>query len=205
MAWMICLSSMTTSTAILLFHSSPIVGRASRGPYNGAKLQRGGISITTADTQTSGAPPAGLLAADGISRDFSGVRVLHGIDVTFREGEVHAIIGENGAGKSTLMKILAGYLEPSEGQVLLQGRPVSFASSGDAEDNGVILIHQETSLAPHLSAAANIFLGREYRRGPFLDERRMTAHARELLAQLDTRIDPLARVADLSVSDRQMV
>jgi len=131
--------------------------------------------------------------------------VLHDVDVEFHAGEVHAIIGENGAGKSTLMKILSGYLEPTEGRVLLEGSAVTFASGAEAEDRGVILIHQETNLAPHLTVAANIFLGREYRRGPFLDDRRMTAHARELLAELDTGIDPLARVGDLSVSDRQMV
>lgn len=155
--------------------------------------------------ENSTVPADVLLEAGGISRDFSGVRVLHDVDVSFRAGEVHAIIGENGAGKSTLMKILSGYLEPTEGRVLLGGQAVSFASGAEAEENGIILIHQETNLAPHLSVAANIFLGREYRRGPFLDDRRMTAHARDLLRQLDTGIDPLARVADLSVSDRQMV
>src|SRR5690625_2302340 len=136
--------------------------------------------------ENSPAPADVLLEAGGISRDFSGVRVLHSVDVSFRAGEVHAIIGENGAGKSTLMKILSGYLEPTEGRVLLGGRAVSFASGAEAEENGIILIHQETNLAPHLSVAANIFLGREYRRGPFLDDRRMTAHARDLLRQLDT-------------------
>lgn len=145
------------------------------------------------------------LAASGIARDFAGVRVLHDINIGFRRGEVHAIIGENGAGKSTLMKILSGYLEPTEGTVKLDGKPVTFRNSGEAEAHGVILIHQETNLAGDLSAAANIFLGRELRRGPFLDERAMQERAASLLQELDTRIDPAARVADLSVSDQQMV
>ena len=145
------------------------------------------------------------LTASGISRDFAGVRVLHDVSIDFRPGEVHAIIGENGAGKSTLMKILSGYLEPSAGTVKLDGRPVAFRSGGDAEDRGIILIHQETNLAGDLTAAANIFLGRELRRGPFLDERAMNARAGELLRELDTRIDPTSRVAGLPVSDQQMI
>lgn len=145
------------------------------------------------------------LAAHEVSRDFAGVRVLHDVSIDFRLGEVHAIIGENGAGKSTLMKILSGYLEPSAGTALVDGQPVSFRNGADAEERGVILIHQETNLAEDLSVAANIYLGRELRRGPFLDDRAMQARAGELLRELDTRIDPQARVAGLSVSDKQMV
>ena len=145
------------------------------------------------------------LRASGIARDFAGIRVLDDVSLEFRAGEVHAIIGENGAGKSTLMKILAGYLAPTEGQVILDSGPVSFRSGAEAEEQGIILIHQEMNLAEHLSVSANIFLGRELRRGPFLDERTMAARSRSLLADLESGIDPAALVSSLSVSDRQMV
>ena len=108
------------------------------------------------------------LAGRKVSKDFA-VRVLDGVDIALRAGEVHALIGENGAGKSTLMKILAGYQPPSEGEVLIDGTPVHFAGSGEAEARGIVLIHQELNLADDLSVAANIFLGRELKRGPFLD------------------------------------
>lgn len=145
------------------------------------------------------------LAAAGISRDFAGVRVLNDINLDFQPGEVHAIIGENGAGKSTLMKILSGYLSPTEGQVEIDGKPVTLRSGAEAEEHGIILIHQEMNLAEHLSVAANIFLGRELHRGPFVDDRTMAARSRELLEQLESDIDPRTAVADLAVSDRQMV
>src|SRR5690554_3115202 len=145
------------------------------------------------------------LRASGIARDFAGVRVLHDVSIEFRAGEVHAIIGENGAGKSTLMKILSGYLAPSEGSVLVDGQPAHFSGSGTAEELGVILIHQETNLADDLTVSDNIFLGRELRSGPFLDDRGMRARSAGLLAELETRVNPAARVKNLSVSDKQMV
>ncbi len=145
------------------------------------------------------------LEARGISRDFDGVRVLHDVSIDFLSGEVHAIIGENGAGKSTLMKILSGYLAPTAGEVLVDGKPVRFADSAAAEDLGVILIHQEMNLADDLSVSANIFLGRELRRGPLLDDREMERRASELLAELRTQVSPRARVGSLTVSERQMV
>ncbi len=146
-----------------------------------------------------------LMAARDISRDFGGIRVLHDVTVDFRAGQVHAIIGENGAGKSTLMKILAGYLEPTAGTVELQGRPVSLRDSGEAEQHGVILIHQEMNLVDDLSVAANIFLGRELHRGPFLDDRAMRHRAAELLRELETDVSPDTQVRHLSVSEKQMV
>jgi ribose transport system ATP-binding protein len=146
-----------------------------------------------------------VLAVGGVSKRFGPVTVLEGIDFDIRSGEVHALIGENGAGKSTLMKILSGYEAPSAGSITLDGAPVSFASNLAAEKSGVILVHQEFNLADQLDVAANIFLGREIRRGPFLDTRRMEAEAREALAELDSTINPRARVRDLPVSDKQRV
>ncbi|MFJ1294407.1 ATP-binding cassette domain-containing protein, partial [Paracoccus yeei] len=128
-----------------------------------------------------------VLALQGVSKSFGPIAVLHGVDLALEPGEVHALIGENGAGKSTIMKILGGFLSPTEGQVMLDGRPVQFAAGPEAEAAGIVVIHQEFNLAPDLSVAANIFLGREP--GGFrLDHAAMRAGAQALLDRLHSPI-----------------
>ncbi len=146
-----------------------------------------------------------VLSARGIAKAFGPVRVLHGINLDLRPGSVHAVVGENGAGKSTLMRILAGQMTPSAGTLYVNGQPVSFAGVRQAEARGIVLIHQEFNLAPHLSVAANIFLGREPRRGLFLDEPAMQARSRAVLDELGCALDPAAPVRSLTVAQRQMV
>ena len=103
---------------------------------------------------------ARLLELRGISKWFSGVRVLEGVDFEVRAGEVHALVGENGAGKSTLMNIVSGIVAADAGQMLWEGQPVRLRSPREAQDLGITFVHQELALAPQLSAAENIFLGR---------------------------------------------
>lgn len=145
-----------------------------------------------------------VLALRDVSKSFGPVKVLHNVDLALEPGEVHALIGENGAGKSTIMKILGGFLDPTSGQILLDGQPIRFASGPEAEARGIVVIHQEFNLAPDLSVAANVFLGRETGRWR-LDHAAMRKATAALLERLDTRIDPEARIRDLSVPDRQMV
>src|SRR5437763_2863226 len=92
-----------------------------------------------------------------IVKEFGPVRVLHGVSFALAPGKVVGLLGENGAGKSTLMKILAGYLEPTTGEVLVDGQPCRFRSSRAAEARGIVLIHQEFNLAEDLTIAQNIF------------------------------------------------
>ena len=146
-----------------------------------------------------------LLSARKLCRSFGDNQVLFDVDLDLQAGEVHALLGENGAGKSTLVKILAGYLRPTSGEVLVEGSQRHYRSSGEAEADGVVMIHQELALAEQLSVEENIFLGREMRRGLFLDRRAMRERSREALAELETHVDPRARVKDLSTSDQQMV
>ena len=146
-----------------------------------------------------------VLSTRGLSKDFGPVRVLFDVDFDLEQGEVHAVIGENGAGKSTLMKILGGYLPPSEGSITLFGEKVKFNNSTEAEALGVVLIHQEFNLADDLTVEENIFLGRELHSGPFTDAKAMIRQSRELLDDLKTPVDPRRRVRDLSVSQKQMV
>ncbi|HEX7002799.1 MAG TPA: sugar ABC transporter ATP-binding protein [Trueperaceae bacterium] len=140
-----------------------------------------------------------------LSKSFGPVEVVHAVDIEVKTGEVHAILGENGAGKSTLMKMLAGYLAPSSGEILVAGERVYFTGSGDAEERGIVLIHQEFNLAEDLSAEENIFLGRELRRGPFLDRAAMRRRADELLQSLNSPLDTTVPVRRLAVSQKQMV
>ena len=146
-----------------------------------------------------------VLEACGVSRSFGPIEVLHGVDFALVPGEVHALIGENGAGKSTTMKILGGYLAPSRGELRLDGAPVRFADQREAEAAGILMIHQEFNLALQMTVEENLFLGREKKRGPFLDTRAMRAEARALLERLNCHVDPRTRVQDLSVPNRQMV
>src|SRR5437588_12664570 len=104
-----------------------------------------------------------LISIRNVSKRFPGVVALDSVTFDVLPGELHAIVGENGAGKSTLMKILSGVIADFEGEVLLRGIPVCFAGTRAAEKHGVSIIHQELNLVQNLSAAANIFLGREKR------------------------------------------
>ncbi|MBC9248475.1 sugar ABC transporter ATP-binding protein [Paracoccus sp. 11-3] len=144
------------------------------------------------------------LALQNVSKSFGPILVLHHVDLALEPGQVHALIGENGAGKSTIMKILGGFLDPTEGQIALDGQPVTFASGPQAEAQGIVVIHQEFNLAPDLTVAANVFLGREL--GGFrLNHALMREQTAALLARLETTISPDTLIRDLSVPDRQMV
>jgi ribose transport system ATP-binding protein len=156
---------------------------------------------------TSGGGPAPvLLAAEGISKDFSGVRVLCAVDLELRRSEIHALMGENGAGKSTLVKILSGVHVEYEGAIRIDGEAVRFAGVRDSELAGIAMIHQELNLVPELSVAENIFLGREPLRGGLVvDRRRMTRAAHALLARLGIDLEAETRVGRLRVGEQQLV
>jgi ribose transport system ATP-binding protein len=151
------------------------------------------------------AAEAPLLDARGLSKTFGIVEVLKDVDLSVRAGEVHAIIGENGAGKSTLMKILAGNHQPTRGEIRMDGQPVVFASPVDAEARGIVLVHQEILLAPDLSVAQNIYLGRELGRGLTVNDRAMNEGAAKAIADLGADIDPKTVVSRLSIAQRQLV
>ncbi|AMM85824.1 sugar ABC transporter ATP-binding protein [Martelella sp. AD-3] len=146
-----------------------------------------------------------LLKTAGLTKSFGPIEVLHGIDLAVRAGEVHAVIGENGAGKSTLMRLLAGNLKPSGGDIRIDGQSVSFANPTEAEAMGIVLVHQEILLAPDLTVAQNIFLGREVCRGLAVNDRVMNAEARKAVGELGADIDPETPVARLSIAKRQLV
>jgi len=149
---------------------------------------------------------APLIDIRGVAKRFGGVIALSDVSFDVRPGEFHAICGENGAGKSTLMKILSGVYTSYEGEIRLRGEPVSFQGTKDAESAGISIIHQELNLVEQLSAAANIFLGREIRgRFGLLDDRAMEKAAGALFQQLECRIDPRARISDLRIGDQQLV
>lgn len=145
-----------------------------------------------------------------LRKSFGPVEVLHGIDLTIRSGEVHAILGENGAGKSTLVKILSGFEQASAGALQLADasgamNAIQHWNNEAAEAAGVVLIHQEFNLAEQLTVVENIFLGNEIKGRLFLDKRAMRKKAQEYLDVLRSDIDPDSAVERLAVSAKQMV
>src|SRR5471030_1797185 len=148
-----------------------------------------------------------LVSIRGLCKSFAGVQALDQVGFELRAGEVHALMGENGAGKSTLMKVLAGIHKRDAGEIDIDGRPVDIGSPRGAQALGIGIVHQELSLMRHLSAAHNIFIGREPRRGLglLLDEERLNADARKLFERLNLSLDPRTPVADLTVARQQMV
>ena len=132
-----------------------------------------------------------VLEMRGIRKEFPGGVVANDdVDFDLRRGEVHALLGENGAGKSTLMTILYGLYKHDAGEILLHGKPVSFASASDAIQAGIGMVHQHFMLIPVMTVAENIVLGMEPRDGILLDERGAEARVRELSEQFGLAVDP---------------
>jgi len=147
-----------------------------------------------------------VLAAEGVTKSFGGIKALDGACLKVYAGQVNAVVGENGAGKSTLMKILAGIYQDYEGRVFLNGREAAFAHPRQAQEAGVAIIHQELNLIPHLSIAENVFLGREFLNAlGLIDFRKMHDETRTLLDRLDLHVDPRRSVRELRVGQQQVV
>lgn len=143
---------------------------------------------------------------DSVSKRFGGVAALSDVSFGIAAGEIHAVVGENGAGKSTIMKMLAGVHRPDSGTIVLGGKPVSITDPLHARRLGVSIVFQELNLFPHLSVAGNVFANREATVGAgLLDERGMVAATREVLARMEVDLDPRAKVAKLSVAEKQLV
>ncbi len=152
----------------------------------------------------TGGPPR--LRMEGVQKRFGATVALAGVDVEVRAGEVHALIGENGAGKSTLMKVLSGALLPEAGHMALDGEPYEPRTPADGRAAGVAMIYQELSLAPHLSVAENIMLGREPVRGLLVRRAEMRARAAGAMQRVGRPdIDLDAPVGRLSAAEQQLV
>jgi len=148
-----------------------------------------------------------LLEMRGISKFYPGVIALNDVRFDLLPGEVHALCGENGAGKSTLMKILAGAESKDRGEILIKGQPVEIRSPQDAMERGVNIIYQEFNLVPHLSAAENIYLGREPGAAipGFINFKKLYGDAQSVMDSLGVAVDVRSEVSRLSVAQQQMV
>lgn len=146
-----------------------------------------------------------LLDMKQIIKSFNGVEVLHGIDFSLRAGTVHALMGENGAGKSTLMKVLAGVHKCDDGEIWLKGKKTEIQSPRHAQELGIAMIHQELSPVPEMTVAENIFLGREPRKGLFVDYKKMYTDTEKLLGEMKVRVSPRAKIGRLKVADQQLI
>ena len=148
----------------------------------------------------------GSVELTNISKRFGATRALDQVNIEFRAGEVHALIGENGAGKSTLMNILAGHLRPDSGSITIDDKPFSPSSPTDSRHCGIALIHQELSLCSHLTVAENIMLGMEPSRLGWIDHQTMRERTLEVLRTFPhPEIQPESRVSTLSIAARQVV
>jgi ribose transport system ATP-binding protein len=147
-----------------------------------------------------------ILEIRNVSKHFSGIYALKNVGLQVFPGQVTAVIGENGAGKSTLMKIISGVHQDFEGNVLLNGKAVTFKNPKEAAENGVVIIHQELNLIPNLSVTENLFLGQELtNRFGLLDYQQMHKKAKQLLDRLQMDIDPRTPVIQLRVGQQQLV
>ncbi|MBT2438630.1 sugar ABC transporter ATP-binding protein [Streptomyces sp. ISL-36] len=148
-----------------------------------------------------------VLEMRSITKTFPGVTALSEVNLTVGPGEIHALCGENGAGKSTLMKVLSG-VHPHgsyEGEIRFEGEPVAFKDIRASERRGIVIIHQELALVPHLSIAENIFLGNERARRGVVDWNDTLRSAKRLLERVGLRENPHTPVADLGVGRQQLV
>lgn len=146
-----------------------------------------------------------VLAARNVAKSYGNVHALKGVNFDIHRGQVTTLFGENGAGKSTLMKVLSGVIQPTSGEIILDGQPVSFGNAVEARDRGISIIHQELSLAPNMTVRDNIFMGREIRTATGVDFAEEERQARKLMEDLEEDIDPLTPVEELRLGQQQIV
>src|SRR5213083_394745 len=158
-------------------------------------------------TAATGGKP--VLELTGIGKEFGAIRALHDVAMQISPGEVVGLMGDNGAGKSTLVKVIAGNFRPSHGEIRFEGETVHFHRPVDARTVGIEVVYQDLALADNLTAAANVFLGRELKRrfGPFslLDHKAMAVRALELFGELRSETRPHHLVKQMSGGQRQAV
>ena len=126
-----------------------------------------------------------ILTMKEIDKSFPGVHALDHVNFEVRRGEVHALMGENGAGKSTLMKVLTGIYKKDSGTIIYEGKETEFSSTREAQDAGVVIVHQELNMVGDLTVAQNIFIGREPKKGLRIDDKKMIEDSKALFEELN--------------------
>lgn len=145
-----------------------------------------------------------ILELKNIDKSFPGVHALNNVSFDVQSGEVHALMGENGAGKSTLMKVLTGIYTKDSGSIIYEGKEVEFHNAREAQDAGVVIVHQELNMMGHLTVAQNIFIGREPMKGLKIDDKKMIEDSKKLFERLNIDIDPTETMSKLTVGKQQM-
>ena len=146
-----------------------------------------------------------VLSMRHINKTFPGVKALSDAQLTLREGEIHALMGENGAGKSTLIKVLTGVEEFETGEIIMDGKSIINTSPQEAGNNGISTVYQEVNLCPNLTVAENIFIGREPMKMGRIDWKTMNTQAQKILDNLELEIDATQELENYSVAIQQMV
>ncbi|MBV9532191.1 MAG: sugar ABC transporter ATP-binding protein [Bradyrhizobium sp.] len=150
-----------------------------------------------------------VLELQGISKHFGAIQALTDVDMSLEAGEALGLMGDNGAGKSTLVKIIAGNFPPTVGEIRIEGRPVSFSKPVEAREKGIEIVYQDLALCDNLTAAANVFLGREIKSGigkiRWLNHAAMVKRAAVLFAELKSETRPRHLVRQMSGGQRQAV
>jgi len=155
---------------------------------------------------SANAPSAPILAMRRVSKSFGATNALKDVTLDIYPREIHSLMGENGAGKSTLMKILSGAYRPDAGaEITINGKPVTIDGPASAKQLGIAVIYQELILAPNLSVAENIYLGRELTSGGTLDRRAMQVACEGLLTELGASFGAHQTLGDLTMAEQQMV
>ncbi len=145
-----------------------------------------------------------ILTMKEIDKSFPGVHALDHVNFEVRRGEVHALMGENGAGKSTLMKVLTGIYQKDSGTITYEGKETEFHSTREAQDAGVVIVHQELNMVGDLTVAQNIFIGREPKKGFKIDDKKMIEESKKLFEELHIDINPKEKMSNLTVGKQQM-
>lgn len=148
---------------------------------------------------------APLMELRGITKRFPGVTALSNVSLSIHTGEVLALVGENGAGKSTLIKVMTGFHQMDEGEILIDGAATTFTHPNQAIDAGIACIYQELSIVPDIDVAKNLFLGNWPKKGVFLDNRTMYRKAKEILGRIHLDVDPHVKASSLSIAQQQML